>query len=54
MNVSEQIDYDVQFMRGYFRQLFVFVESAASKTPEFIEGANTSTFQPVGVSELAP
>jgi len=52
MNVSEQIDYDVQFMREYFRQLFVFAESAASKTPKLIEGATTSTFQPVDVSHL--
>jgi hypothetical protein len=52
MNVSEQIDYDVQFMRAYFRQLFVFADSAASKTPDLIEGATTSTFQPVGVSHL--
>ena len=50
MNVSEQIDYDVQFMRAYFRQLFVFAESAASKTPELTEGA--TAFQPVGVSHL--
>jgi hypothetical protein len=54
MNVSEQIDYDVQFMRAYFRQLFVFADSAASKTPELIEGAPNSAFnfQSVGVSHL--
>ena len=52
MNVSEQIDYDVQFMRAYFRQLFVFAESAASKTPTLVEGSTTTAFQPVGVSHL--
>jgi len=52
MNVSEQIDHDVQFMRAYFRQLFVFADSAASKASELIEGATNPTFQSVGVSHL--
>ena len=54
MNVAGQIDYDVQFMRAYFRQLFVYAESAAAKTivPELTEGGTSATFLPVGVSHL--
>ena len=52
MNVADQIDHDVQFMRAYFRQLFVFADSAASKTSAFLEGTASSAFQPVGISHL--
>jgi len=52
MSVADQIDYDVQFMHAYFRQLFVFADSAASKTSEFLEGTASSAFQPVGISHL--
>ena len=54
MSVSEHIDYDVQFMREYFRQLFVFAEAAGAKTlvPEFTEGGTSAAFLSTGVSHL--
>ena len=54
MGVSEHIDYDVHFMREYFRQLFVFAESAGAKTlaPELTAGGTSAVFLSTGVSHL--